>query len=107
MVIQFKKGVLELCLLAMLRQDERYGYDIANSLSGMINISDGSVYPVLRRLKSDGYVSSYLKESSGGPPRKYYSITDSGITFLNELEQEWQDLSKQVNDLLMREENKQ
>lgn len=104
MVIQFKKGILELCLLAMLKKEERYGYDIANILSGMINISDGSVYPVLRRLKSDGYVSSYLKESSGGPPRKYYSITESGINFLRELEIEWQDLSNKVNDLLNKEE---
>lgn len=65
MNIPFKKGVLEMCVLLMLQQRNSYGYDIANQLSRTISISDGTVYPILRRLKQDGYVSSYLKSPGG------------------------------------------
>lgn len=75
MNIQFKKGVLEMCVLVMLESGDRYGYDIANELSQSIAISNGTVYPILRRLKQEEYVSSYLVESPGGAPRKYYAIT--------------------------------
>ena len=60
MNIQFKKGVLEMCVLVMLESGDRYGYDIANELSQSIAISNGTVYPILRRLKQEEYVSSYL-----------------------------------------------
>ena len=78
MNIQFKKGVLELCVLLMLESGDRYGYDIANEISQSISISNGTVYPILRRLKQEEYVSSYLVESPGGAPRKYYAITPQG-----------------------------
>lgn len=104
MTIQFKKGVLELCVLSMLSNGDRYGYDVANDLSQVISISDGSVYPVLRRLKQDGYVSSYLEESSGGPPRKYYVITEKGTFFLSELKMEWQYFTNQVSKIIGKEE---
>ena len=70
MDIQFKKGVLELCVLSLLEEKDRYGYELASILSDKVNISSGTVYPVLRRLKTDGLVDTYLEESSGGPPRK-------------------------------------
>ncbi len=75
---QYKKGVLELCVLSLLSRRDCYGYEIAEFLSGRIDIADGTVYPILRKLKSDGLLSTYLQEESGGPPRKYYSITASG-----------------------------
>lgn len=100
MNIQFKKGVLDMCVLAMLEEGDRYGYDIANALSKEIDISDGTVYPILRRLKQEGYVLSYLMESTGGPPRKYYTLTPSGRTLLQTLRQDWHDFEKQVNRLL-------
>lgn len=78
MNIQYKKGVLELCVLALLDQKDRYGYEISEYLSGRIDIADGTVYPILRKLKSDGLVVTYLSEESGGPPRKYYSLTSLG-----------------------------
>lgn len=78
MNIQYKKGVLELCLLSILYDRDCYGYDISEYLSKHIDISDGTVYPILRKLKSDGLVTTYLSEDSGGPPRKYYSITNLG-----------------------------
>ena len=100
MTIQFKKGVLELCVLSMLKQDDQYGYDVASKLSKSIDIADGSIYLVLRRLKQDDYVSSYLEEASGGPPRKYYVITRKGERFLDQLIAEWALLVDNVNGII-------
>ncbi len=78
MNIQYKKGVLELCVLSLLEKRDWYGYEISEYLSQRIDIADGTVYPLLRKLKSDGLVTTYLSEESGGPPRKYYSLTAAG-----------------------------
>ena len=78
MNIQYKKGVLELCVLSLLEKRDWYGYEISEFLSSKIDIADGTVYPLLRKLKSDGMVTTYLSEESGGPPRKYYSLTKTG-----------------------------
>ncbi|MDD4312304.1 MAG: PadR family transcriptional regulator [Eubacteriales bacterium] len=78
MNVQYKKGVLELCVLSMLAKRDWYGYEISEYLSQKIDIADGTVYPILRKLKSDGFVTTYLSEESGGPPRKYYSLTKEG-----------------------------
>lgn len=78
MNIQYKKGVLELCVLSLLERKDRYGYEVSEYLSKKIDIADGTVYPILRKLKSDGLVVTYLSEESGGPPRKYYSLTKIG-----------------------------
>jgi PadR family transcriptional regulator PadR len=67
--IQYKKGVLELCVLAMLYREDCYGYIISENISKKIDIADGTVYPILRKLKSGGLVTTYLSEESGGPPR--------------------------------------
>ena len=75
---QYKKGVLELCVMALLQSKDRYGYEISEILSEKINIADGTVYPILRKLKSDGLLTTYIQEESGGPPRKYYSLTELG-----------------------------
>ena len=75
---QYKKGVLELCVLSLLKKQDRYGYEISDCLSKQIDIADGTVYPILRKLKSDGLLTTYLQEESGGPPRKYYSLTQLG-----------------------------
>ena len=100
MNIQFKKGVLELCVLSMLRQGDRYGYELADALSAHIEIADGTVYPILRKLKEDGFVSTYLREASGGPPRKYYALTESGHRMLAELESEWSRFVKSVRTIV-------
>lgn len=102
MNIQFKKGVLEMCVLLMLEEGDRYGYDIANELSRTVSISDGTVYPILRRLKQDGYVSSYLVESPGGAPRKYYTITPQGRALSADLTREWRTFCAQVDALINR-----
>ena len=75
---QYKKGVLELCVLALLKKHDCYGYEISEFLSGHIRIADGTVYPILRKLKADGLLTTYLQEESGGPPRKSYRLTELG-----------------------------
>lgn len=89
MNVQFKKGVLELCVLAELYQRDCYGYELVEEISKDIDISEGTIYPLLRRLKSDGYVVTYLQESQEGPPRKYYKITELGRQESIVLIKEW------------------
>lgn len=85
---QYKKGVLELCVLSLLQKHDCYGYEISEFLSKHIDIADGTVYPILRKLKSDGLVTTYLQEESGGPPRKYYSLSQQGKeTYQNDREE--------------------
>ncbi len=100
MNIQFKKGVLELCVLALLAQRDCYGYEIVNDISKKISISEGTIYPLLRRLKNEGYVTTYLQESLEGPPRKYYKLTESGRKIYENLAEEWREFATDVNDFL-------
>lgn len=100
---QYKKGVLELCVMSLLKQHDRYGYEIADYLSNYIDIADGTVYPILRKLKSEGLVSTYLQEESGGPPRKYYSLTPLGQTAYQSDRKEYLNFAKAIETLL--EEN--
>ena len=100
MNVQYKKGVLELCILALLQGGDRYGYDVSEYLSKQIDISDGTVYPILRKLKSDGLVTTYLSEESGGPPRKYYSLTELGREEYQRARDEWLGFARTVEGLL-------
>jgi len=100
MNIQFKKGVLELCALALLARKNCYGYELVNEISRSISISEGTIYPLLRRLKNDGYVTTYLEESSEGAPRKYYQLTEAGKKIEKELKKEWLTFVKKVNSFL-------
>lgn len=100
MNIQFKKGVLELCALALLAKKNRYGYELVNEISKRISISEGTIYPLLRRLKNDGYVTTYLEESKEGAPRKYYQLTKDGRKMEKDLKKEWKTFVKEVNSLL-------
>jgi len=97
---QFKKGVLELCVLSLLNKQNRYGYDLVNEISKNIEISEGTIYPLLRRLKNVGYVTTYLQESQEGAPRKYYRLTASGEKITDEMKKDWIDFVEKVNDLL-------
>jgi PadR family transcriptional regulator PadR len=94
---QFKKGVLELCALTVLLKEDRYGYELADMLGNKMSISEGSVYPMLKRLQNDGYFDSYLKESPNGPARKYYRITLKGRERQKLLQDQWSEFSNQVN----------
>lgn len=97
---QYKKGVLELCVLALLEKRDCYGYEISEYLSNHIDIADGTVYPILRKLKNDGVVSTYLQEESGGPPRKYYSLTKLGREAYKNDRAEYLNFARAVKTLL-------
>ncbi len=105
MNIQYKKGVIELCILAALYKADMYGYELSTYISKEIDISDGTVYPILRKLKSDGFVTTFLSEFSGGPPRKYYSITEAGKSKYKLESKEWLDFSEIIKKMLGGEKN--
>lgn len=100
MNIQFKKGVLELCVLVLLAKQDRYGYELVHTISEEIAISEGSVYPLLRRMTKEEYCTTYLQESSEGPSRKYYRLTDKGRHYMQQLKAEWQDFVQGVNRII-------
>lgn len=100
MNIQFKKGALNLCVLVLLDKQDRYGYELVQKISDRIAISEGAVYPLLRRLTKEGYFSTYLQESTEGPPRKYYSLTEAGRMYLHEQLEEWRSFTDGVNKLI-------
>lgn len=102
---QYKKGVLELCVLALLKKRDCYGYEISEYLSNHIDIADGTVYPILRKLKSEGLVSTYMQEESGGPPRKYYSITKLGRETYEKERAEYLKFAQAVEILLEDDDN--
>ena len=97
---QLKRGTLELCVLSILARRDCYGYELVNAISESMHITEGTIYPLLKRLKDDGSITSYLVESSEGPPRKYYSITDSGREKKSELESQWIAFYKSINRIL-------
>ncbi|SHE53239.1 transcriptional regulator, PadR family [Seinonella peptonophila] len=100
MNVQFKKGVLTLCVLVLTLKKDRYGYELVNKISEQFLIAEGTIYPLLRRLTKDGYFTTYLLESQEGPPRKYYQLTESGKTYIEVLIKEWELFSTGVNRLI-------
>ena len=102
---QYKKGVLELCVMSILKRRDCYGYEISEYLSKYIDIADGTVYPILRKLKSDGLVTTYLSEDSGGPPRKYYSLTALGLKTYEADKKEYLSFAKTIETLLEDEDH--
>ncbi len=102
---QFKKGVLELCVLVLLDRKDCYGYEMVDEISRNISISEGTIYPLLKRLKNESLVISYLKESQDGPPRKYYQITQLGKEKKEKLVAEWNEFAMGVNNLLHNKTN--
>ena len=95
---QMRKGLLELCVLSIISNEEMYPSDIINKLKNLkMIIVEGTLYPLLTRLKNDDLLEYSWKESKSGPPRKYYQITESGKSFLEELILTWKELDKAVN----------
>lgn len=94
---QMRKGVLELCVLSIISQEEVYPSDILNKLKeARLIVVEGTLYPLLSRLRSADLLSYEWKESTAGPPRKYYSLTEEGTNFLKGLRETWGDLTKAV-----------
>lgn len=95
---QMRKGILELCVLSIISQEEVYPSDILNKLKeAKLIVVEGTMYPLLSRLKNAELLSYEWKESSSGPPRKYYSLTDEGSIFLKGLKDTWHDLNTAVS----------
>lgn len=95
---QMRKGVLEFCILSVLKDKEAYTSEILDTLkNAKLLVVEGTVYPLLTRLKNDGLLNYRWEESLSGPPRKYYELTKLGHTFLNELNSTWTELSDAVN----------
>ena len=95
-----RKGVLEYCILSIIKRGEAYPSDIIEQMKvANLNILEGTLYPLLTRLKNAGFLNYRWVESSGGPPRKYFSLTDSGEAFYKELENTWSQLTSAVNTI--------
>ena len=97
---QLKRGTLELCALSVVHKGDCYGYELVNRISKCMEITEGTVYPLMKRLKDGGLIESYIVESQEGPPRKYYKITPLGQEELQRLENEWYAFSQSINELL-------
>ncbi len=101
---QFKKGVLELIVLLSLNKKDMYGYELIDKVSKIVDVNDGTIYPLLKRLTNDKYFDTYLVESTEGPPRKYYKLTTLGRKRMKELEKNWKSFSESVNKFLKESE---
>lgn len=98
--VQLKKGVLELCVLALLSKRDNYAYEIAGRLAEGIGMGEGTIYPLMRRMQNDGLVSAYLVESASGPSRKYYKLTSAGRSALTAQRAEWESFEAAVKKIL-------
>lgn len=97
---QFKKGALELCVLTLLTDKDRYGYELTDEISSKMDVATGTLYLVLKRLKDDNLVTTYLQESENGPARKYYHLSDEGRKYQEDLKNEWNSFVKAVDDII-------
>jgi len=98
--IQLKKGVLGLCVLALLSRADSYSYEIASKLAKAVDMGEGTIYPLMRRMQSDGLVETYFEESSSGPARKYYRLTDQGRASLETQLAEWRSFTSAVEEVI-------
>ena len=99
---QIKRGTLEFCILLMISKRPYYGYEIINKLGqwDVLSAKESTIYPLLRRLLKDGFLSSFWQETTEGlPPRKYYSVTDKGNEYLAALEHEWDNLLNSIKEI--------
>ncbi len=100
MNVQLKKGSLTMIVLAFIGQEKQYGYQLAQNISNYIEIAEGTLYPLLRRLVKEEHLSTTLVESSEGPARKYYELTESGKEYLQTLINEWDTYTEAVTQIL-------
>jgi PadR family transcriptional regulator, regulatory protein PadR len=102
LLAQMRRGTLQYCVLALLASEERYGFDLVRGLAdvdGMVT-SEGTIYPLLSRLRRDGLVESTWRESSAGPPRRYYRATGAGRQALDDFKREWSRFRDAVDTLV-------
>ena len=104
LLAQMRRGTLQYCVLALLADEERYGFDLVRALAevdGMVT-SEGTIYPLLSRLRRDGLVESTWQESPSGPPRRYYRLTDAGRSALEGFKLEWRRFRDAVDHFVER-----
>jgi PadR family transcriptional regulator, regulatory protein PadR len=99
--VQVRKGVLELCILNALAEKERYGYELVKTLVAVpgLGVTEGTLYPLLSRLRVQGYVSTRLEESSEGPARKYYALTRTGRSMMKAMNEYLDNLNRGARKL--------
>jgi PadR family transcriptional regulator, regulatory protein PadR len=97
---QFKKGVLELIVLLSVKDKDMYGYELISEVSKIVDVNDGTIYPLLKRLTNDHLFDTYLVESSEGPSRKYYKLTSLGEKKLEDLLTVWKEFYSSVNNFI-------
>lgn len=101
-VSQIKRGTLEFVIMSLIQNKDRYGYDVIQTLDNypMLKTKESTIYPLLRRLLKNGYLESYWQNMGDGiPARKYYKITELGISYLNQLNDDWEMLVQNINEL--------
>ncbi len=101
---QYKKGVLELLILMMVEKKDMYGYELVEAVSKIVDVNEGTIYPILKRLTNENYFETYTKESREGPIRKYYHITTAGKSHKDKEVKEWKKFSENVNGFIKRSE---
>ncbi len=97
---QFKKGVLDLIVLTVISKEDKYGYQLVNEVKTIVDVNEGTIYPLLKRLTNEKYCETYLKQSDAGPARKYYTITISGRVYLEILTKQWLSFTTTVNEFI-------
>ncbi|HLT00284.1 MAG TPA: PadR family transcriptional regulator [Acholeplasma sp.] len=97
---QFKKGVIEICILKIVDDQDMYGFEIIEKLSKLLDVNENTIYPILRRLTEQDMFETYLQESPHGAPRKYYRITNQGKESLKTYQNEWQSFIENVMKIL-------
>lgn len=97
---QFKKGIIELCVLKVISRKDMYGFEVIETLSKELDVNENTVYPILRRLTKQGFFDTYKEVVSVGAPRKYYRLTDTGSKQLHTFEQDWTDFLASVTRIL-------
>ena len=98
---QMRKGVLEYCILSILKKGDAYTSEILSTLkSAEMIVVEGTIYPLLTRLKNAGLLTYRWEESTSGPPRKYYVLTENGALFIKELDKTWSNLVNAVNQVI-------
>lgn len=96
-----RKGLLEYCILSIIHKNEVYASDILDMLKqANLVVVEGTVYPLLTRMKNEGLLSYRWQESTGGPPRKYYALTTQGQDLLAQLDNEWQSICQSINQII-------
>ena len=93
-------GSNAMLLLRLLEEKDMYGYELVAEVSKVVNVKEGTIYPILKRLTNEHYFETYLRESTEGPPRKYYHLPAARILHFSELHKDWEDFSRHVNKFL-------